>query len=166
MQAALADGPIRVRIGIHTGEPLLVSGNYVGLDVHKAARICAAAHGGQVLVSQATRELAGDGLRDLGEFRLKDLTAPERLFQVGSDEFPPLRTLRPTNLPVQPGPLLGRLEELSELLALARASRLVTLTGPGGSGKTRLALEVERGCQMSIRTGHGGSRWRRSAIRP
>ncbi len=120
-----------------------MAGNYVGLDIHKAARICAAAHGGQVLVSQATRDLARDGLRDLGEFRLKDLTAPERLFQVGSDEFPPLRTLRPTNLPVQPGPLLGRLEELSELLTLARASRLVTLTGPGGSGKTRLALEVE-----------------------
>ncbi len=142
VQVALGDGPIRVRIGIHTGEPLLMAGSYVGLDIHKAARICAAAHGGQVLVSLATRDLAGDGLRDLGEFRLKDLTAPERLFQVGSDEFPPLRTLRPTNLPVQPGPLLGRREELAELLGLAGANRLLTLTGPGGSGKTRLALEV------------------------
>lgn len=142
VQAALANGPIRVRIGIHTGEPLIVEGNYVGLDVHKAARICDAGHGGQVLVSQATRELAGDGLRELGEYRLKDLTPPERLFQLGTVEFPPLRTLRPTNLPVQPGPLLGRRQELAGLLALARAGRLVTLTGPGGSGKTRLALAL------------------------
>ncbi len=142
VQAALMDGPIRVRIGIHTGEPLIVAGNYVGLDIHKAARICDAAHGGQVLVSQTTRDLAGNGLRDLGEHRLKDLTAPERLFQLGTGEFPPLRTLRATNLPVQPGPLLGRQEELAELLALMPANRLLTLTGPGGSGKTRLALEL------------------------
>lgn len=112
------------------------------LDIHKAARICDAAHGGQVLVSQTTRHLAGNELRDLGEHRLKDLTAPARLFQLGAVEFPPLRTLRPTNLPVQPGPLLGRREELAELKALAAANRLVTLTGPGGSGKTRLALEL------------------------
>ena len=142
VQAALMGGPVRVRIGIHTGEPLIVAGNYVGLDIHKAARICDAAHGGQVLVSQTTRDLAGNGLRDLGEHRLKDLTAPARLFQLGAVEFPPLRTLRPTNLPVQPGPLLGRREELAELKALAAANRLVTLTGPGGSGKTRLALEL------------------------
>lgn len=142
VQAALVGGPIRVRVGIHTGEPLIVSGNYVGLDVHKAARICAAAHGGQVIVSLATRELVGGDLRELGEYRLKDLTAPERLFQLGAGDFPPLRTLRPTNLPVQPGPLFGRREELVDLLALARRSRLVTLTGPGGSGKTRLALEL------------------------
>jgi predicted ATPase/class 3 adenylate cyclase len=140
IQAALAGEPIRVRIGIRTGEPLIVAGNYVGLDVHRAARICSAAHGAQVLVSQATRDLAGDGLRDLGEHRLKDLTAPERLFQLGAGVFPPLRTLRSTNLPVQPGPLLGRHKELAELKVLAEANRLVTLTGPGGSGKTRLAL--------------------------
>jgi predicted ATPase len=142
MQAALAGGPVRVRIGIHTGEPLVVAGNYVGLDVHKAARICSAAHGGQVLVSDVTRDLAGDGLLNLGEHRLKDLTAPERLFQLGAGEFPPPRALRSTNLPVQPGPLLGRRGELAELLVLARANRLVTLTGPGGSGKTRLALAL------------------------
>ncbi len=142
VQAALTGGPVRVRIGIHTGEPLIVAGNYVGLDIHKAARICDAAHGGQVLVSQTTRDLAGNGLRDLGEHRLKDLTAPARLFQLGTVEFPPLRTLRPTNLPVQPGPLLGRRQELAELKALAAANRMVTLTGPGGSGKTRLALEL------------------------
>ena len=153
VQAALADGPIRVRIGIHTGEPLIVEGNYVGLDVHKAARICDAAHGGQVLVSQATRDLAGDGLRELGEYRLKDLRAPERLYQLGTADFPPLRTLRPTNLPVQPGPLLGRRKELGELLALAGRNRLLTLTGPGGSGKTRLALRVAEGSAAQYRDG-------------
>ena len=100
---------------------MIVSGNYVGLDIHEAARICAAAHGGQVLVT-GTRELVGRGLRDLGEYRLKDLTAPERLFQLGGGDFPPLRTLRPTNLPVQPGPLLGRREELVELSALGGAA--------------------------------------------
>jgi predicted ATPase/DNA-binding SARP family transcriptional activator len=142
LQAALADQRMQVRVGIHTGEPLVLDGDYVGLDVHKAARICDAAHGGQVLVSQAARDLAGDGLRELGEFRLKDLTAPERLYQLGAVEFPPLRTLRPTNLPVQPGPLLGRREELAELMALCETNRLVTLTGPGGSGKTRLALQL------------------------
>ena len=142
LQAAVADRRMCVRVGVHTGEPLLLDGDYVGLDVHKAARICDAGHGGQVLVSQTTRDLAPDGLRELGEFRLKDLTASERLFQLGDDWFPPLRTLRPTNLPVQPGPLLGRRDELAELLQLAVANRLVTLTGAGGSGKTRLALEL------------------------
>ena len=153
VQAALMGGPVRVRIGIHTGEPLIVAGNYVGLDIHKAARICDAAHGGQVLVSQTTRDLAGNGLRDLGEHRLKDLTAPARLFQLGAVEFPPLRTLRPTNLPVQPGPLLGRREELAELKTLAAANRLVTLTGPGGSGKTRLALELAAGLSDQYQDG-------------
>jgi hypothetical protein len=95
-----------------------------------------------VLVSQATRDLAGAGLRDLGEHRLKDLTAPERLFQLGEDQFGPLRGLRATNLPVQAGPLLGRHKEVAELLGLVREHRLVTLTGPGGSGKTQLALEL------------------------
>lgn len=142
LQATSADQQMRVRVGVHTGEPLLVDGDYVGLDVHKAARIRDAAHGGQVLVSQVTRDLAANGLRDLGEYRLKDLTAAERLFQVGDVEFPPLRTLRPTNLPVQSGPLLGRRKELPELLGLSVSSRLLTLTGPGGSGKTRLALAL------------------------
>jgi class 3 adenylate cyclase len=141
-QAVLAGGELRARIGVHTGEPLVIDGEYVGLDVHKAARICAAAQAGQVLVSRATRDLAGVGLRDLGEHRLKDLTAPERLFQLGEGQFAPLRSLRATNLPVQPGPLLGRHKEVAELLGLVREHRLVTLTGPGGSGKTRLALEL------------------------
>jgi predicted ATPase len=142
-QQTLGGGPIRVRMGLHTGEPALTDEGYVGLDVHRAARIAAAAHGGQVLVSQTTRELAGDdGLHDLGEHRLKDLAAPERIFQFGEGEFPPLKTLYQTNLPVQPTPFVGRQRELTELLDLVNRHRLVTLTGPGGSGKTRLALQA------------------------
>lgn len=142
MQAALGDGPLRVRMGIHTGEVLLVDGDYVGMALHKAARISSAAHGGQVVVSAQTGALAGVALRDLGEHRLKDLTAPERLFQFGDDEFPPLRTLRHAHLPVQATPLIGRERELGELIALAETHRLITLTGTGGTGKTRLALAL------------------------
>jgi predicted ATPase len=137
------DGPIRVRMGLHTGEPLVTAEGYVGIDVHRAARIAAAGHGGQILVSQSTRDLAGsDSLRDLGEHRLKDLTAPERIYQLGEERFGPLKTLHQTNLPVQPTALVGRERELAEVLLLIRASRLVTLTGAGGSGKTRLALHA------------------------
>jgi hypothetical protein len=122
--------------------------------VHKAARISDAAHGGQVLVSQATRDLVGDRVRELGEYRLKDLTAPERLFQLSDGALPPLRTLRQTNLSVQPGPLLGRRAELAELSELAVINRLITLTGPGGSGKTRLALalaaRLSDGCREGV----------------
>jgi predicted ATPase/class 3 adenylate cyclase len=142
IQSALSSGTIRVRIGIHSGEVLVADGDYIGLEVHKAARICAAAHGGQVLVSEQTRSLAGAALEDLGEHRLKDLAAPERLFQLGQERFAPPRTLYRASLPVQPTPLLGRAAELGELLAIAPASRLVTLTGPGGTGKTRLALAL------------------------
>ena len=144
-QRALATGPIRVRMGVHTGEPLVTEEGYVGLDVHRAARIAAVGHGGQVLVSQSTRELAGpDGLVDLGEHRLKDLTAPERIYQLGEGEFPPLKSLNQSNLPEQPTPFVGREKELAEVLRLVgdRAVRLVTLTGPGGSGKTRLAVQA------------------------
>src|SRR5213079_3007721 len=96
-QAGLDGGAVRVRMGVHTGEPLVTEEGYVGIDVHRAARIAAAGHGGQVLVSQSTRDLAGeDGLRDLGEHRLKDLTAPERIFQLGEGEFPPLKSLHQT----------------------------------------------------------------------
>ena len=144
-QDALAEGPVRVRIGVHTGEPLVTAEGYVGIDVHRAARIAGAAHGGQVVISQTTRDLvdSDSGLRDLGVHRLKDLTAPERLYQLGDGEFPPLRTLDATNLPVTSSPLLGRERELEELVALLTdGSRLVTVTGPGGTGKTRLALQV------------------------
>jgi predicted ATPase len=143
-QRALASGPVRVRMGIHTGEPALTDEGYVGMDVHRAARIGAAGHGGQVVVSEATRALLdGDfDLRDLGEHRLKDLAAPIRLFQVGRDEFPPLRSLSQAQLPLEPVPLLGRKKELGDLLRLLGrdGARLVTLTGPGGIGKTRLAI--------------------------
>jgi predicted ATPase/class 3 adenylate cyclase len=145
-------GELRVRVGIHTGEPRVIDRSYVGLDVHRAARVMAAGHGGQVLISEATQKQLNDEfvLLDLGEHRLKDLLQPEHLYQLVIDglpsEFPALKTLanRPTNLPVQPNPLIGREDELAELGALVSdpRTRLVTLTGPGGSGKTRLALQL------------------------
>jgi predicted ATPase len=144
-QAALGSGAIRVRMGLHTGEPLVTDEGYVGLDVHRAARIAAVGHGGQVLLSQSTRELLGqDDLIDLGEHRLKDLTAPERLYQLGDEEFPPLKSLNQSNLPEQPTPFVGREKELAEVIVLLRDGgiRLLTLTGAGGSGKTRLAVQA------------------------
>jgi predicted ATPase len=144
-QAALEPGPIRVRMGLHTGEPLVTEEGYVGIDVHRAARIAASGYGGQTVVSQTTFDLAGsDGLRDLGEHRMKDLSAPERIFQLGDGEFPPLKTLYQTNLPVPATPFLGRERELAEVGdTLGRSDvRLLTLTGAGGSGKTRLALQA------------------------
>jgi predicted ATPase len=136
---------VPVRMGLHTGTPLLTDEGYVGMDIHRAARIAAAGHGGQVLVSAATAALVGDaGLRNLGDHRLKDLGAPERIFQLGEGDFPPLKTLYRTNLPIPATPFLGReheLADLRELLARDEA-RLLTLTGAGGSGKTRLALQA------------------------
>jgi predicted ATPase/serine/threonine protein kinase/DNA-binding CsgD family transcriptional regulator len=147
---------VRVRMGLHTGEPALTPEGYVGLDMHRAARIMSAAHGGQVLLSQTTANLVEQdlpddlSLRDLGEHRLKDLGRPRRLFQlVISDlpaDFPPLRTLGtyPNNLPMQYTPFIGREQELAAVqqLLLRGDVRLVTLTGPGGTGKTRLGLQV------------------------
>ncbi len=149
-----ADAPIRVRMGLHTGEATpTLDGDYTSLEVHRAARIAAAGHGGQVLVSETTRALIGASLpadvsiRDLGEHRLKDLR-PERLAQLVATglpaDFPPIRSLdrRPNNLPTQLTSFVGRDRELAAALLLLDASRLLTLTGPGGIGKTRLALQV------------------------
>jgi predicted ATPase/class 3 adenylate cyclase len=155
-QGALVSTPLRVRMGIHTGEPLRTAEGYAGMDLHRGARIAAAGHGGQVLLSQTTRELVeGDlsseyALIDLGEHVLKDLTRPQRIFQLVAEgmgrDFPPLSTLagRPTNLPPQATPLIGRERELAEVAAvLGRTDvRVLTLTGPGGAGKTRIALHA------------------------
>jgi predicted ATPase/class 3 adenylate cyclase len=140
---ALSTGPIQVRVGLHTGTPLLTEDGYVGHDVHRAARIAAVGHGGQVLVSSSTAPLVALALRDLGEHRLKDLSAPERVYQLGDGEFPGLKSLYRTNLPVPATPFLGRETELGEVCELLERDdvRLLTLTGAGGSGKTRLALQ-------------------------
>jgi predicted ATPase/class 3 adenylate cyclase len=141
---ALAPGPIRVRVGLHTGTPLLTEEGYVGPDVHRAARIAAAGHGGQVLVSASTASLVDIELRDLGEHRLKDLSAPQRLYQIGYGEYPKLRSLHLTNFPIPATPFLGRDSELAEVTTLLTREdvRLLTLTGPGGTGKTRLAAQA------------------------
>ena len=145
-QAALGDGPVRVRMGLHSGEAMEIEEGYAGISVHRAARISSAAHGGQVVLSEQTLALAEvDGpVRDLGRHRLKDLGEPERLYQLGGADFPPLRSLNATNLPAQPTPLIGRSGEVARAIELMRSEdvRLLTLTGAGGSGKTRLALQV------------------------
>ena len=160
IQRALAErpptaaGPVRVRMGLHTGQPTIAPSGYVGLDVHRVARLGAVGHGGQILLSRPTADLVegdlpeGVRLRDLGEHRLKDLLRAEHLSQVViaglPADFPPLRGLdaRPTNLP---GPLtsfIGRDRELAEAGEMLAGARLLTLTGPGGTGKTRLALHL------------------------
>ena len=147
---------VRVRMGIHCGEAARTATGLVGLEVHRAARVAAVAWGGQVLVSEAAAVLVRDGLppgsvlADLGVHRLKDLGRAERIFQLQAaglqGEFPPLRSLGnpalANNLPVQLATFIGRERELAEVRALAGSSRLVTLTGAGGSGKTRLSLQV------------------------
>jgi predicted ATPase/class 3 adenylate cyclase len=145
---------VRVRMGIHTGLGRLGGDDYVGIDIHRAARIAAAAHGGQVLISDATRALVegdlpdGVRLKTLGSYRLKDLPAPERLHQLeiaGSPSaFPPVRALdvRRARLPPEPTTFIGRRAELATLAGLLADRRLITLTGPGGTGKTRLAIQV------------------------
>ena len=139
-----ANGPIHVRVGVHTGTPVVGDEGYIGRDVHRAARIAAAGHGGQVLVSAATASLVETELTDLGEHRFKDLGAPERVFQLAGGEFPALKSLYRTNLPMPATAFLGRERELREVVGLLgrEDARLVTLTGPGGTGKTRLTLQA------------------------
>jgi predicted ATPase/class 3 adenylate cyclase len=146
---------LRVRMGLHTGEPQISALGYVGIDVHRAARIAAAGHGGQVLLSQTTydlveRELPEDvTVLDLGEHRLKDLRQPKHLYQLVMEglpaDFPPLKSLKvatQNNLPIQLTSFIGREKEIAEIKQSINEHRLVTLTGAGGSGKTRLSLQV------------------------
>ena len=150
-----ADVQLRVRMGLHTGETLEIGPEgYVGMDVHRAARIAHAGHGGQILLSASTtalveHDLPGElQLKDLGEHRLKDLRHPLHLFQLRSEElpseFPPLRSLNvlPNNLPHQLSTFIGRRGEIERVMGLLGESRLVTLVGPGGAGKSRLSLQV------------------------
>jgi class 3 adenylate cyclase len=140
---------LRVRMGVHTGSPRVRDEDYWGVDVHYAARLCAAASGGQVLLSESTAALVDFALEDLGKHAVKDFPSSRRIFHVpidglGSDCFPPPRTLATgrTNLPDQLSSFVGRERELRELRALLAGSRVVTLTGPGGVGKTRLAIRL------------------------
>ena len=142
--AGLEGGPIRIRVGIHTGEPGLDPPKYVGIDVHRAARLMSAGQGGQVLLSASTQERVEAAVTDLGDHRFKDLAAPERVFQLGDGEFSPIRSLYRSNLPVPATPFLGRAPELATVAAMLEeaGARLVSLVGPGGTGKTRLALQA------------------------
>jgi predicted ATPase/class 3 adenylate cyclase len=160
------DSAVRVRMGLHTGEGMPGGDNYVGLDVHRAARIAASAHGGQILISSTTRALVehmlpeGGSLRDLGDHRLRDLDNPERLYQLSvtglPSDFPPPKTLdaRPNNLPSRLTRFIGRENEIMGVQELLDDdTRLLTLTGPGGTGKTRLSLQVA--AEMLPRYEHG-----------
>jgi predicted ATPase len=156
---ALAPGPITIRIGIHTGDPLATDEGYVGIDVHRAARVAAVAHGGQILLTAATASSADErDLLDLGDHHLKDLAAPERLFQLGDRSFPPLKSISPSHLPTPTTPFVGRGDEVAGVADLLRDpdTRLVTVTGPGGIGKTRLAIEAANGAVTSF---PGGLWW-------
>lgn len=156
---------VRVRMGLHTGEAILGGDNYTGIDLHRAARIVAAANGGQVLLSEATYALVAQTLpegvtvRDLGEHRLKDLPRPERLYQLQipglPQDFPQIRSLdtRRGNLPEPLTSFVGRREELAEIPKILAETRLLTLTGPGGSGKTRLSIQAGSALEDSFEDG-------------
>lgn len=166
MQEALAGepwpagAPLRVRMGIHTGQASERDGDYFGQPVNRTARLMSIAHGGQVVCSQATATLldpATTPLRPLGAHRLRDLAAPETVYQLGDGTFPPLRSVDavPTNLPTVRTDLIGRQDELTDLTGLLQTERLVTLTGTGGVGKTRLAL----GVAAALATGFADGSW-------
>jgi len=146
-QRALAAGPITVRMGLHTGAPTTTAEGYAGIDVHRGARVASLAHGGQVILSATTAALVEEEpLLDLGRHRLKDFDAPAQLFQLGTAEFPPLRTPGAVELPTPATHFLGRERELVEgaSLWLDREPRLLTIVGPGGTGKTRFSIELAR----------------------
>ncbi|WP_411277995.1 ATP-binding protein [Gaiella sp.] len=146
-QEVLTSGPITVRMGLHTGSPTVTAEGYVGIDVHRGARVGALAHGGQIVISSTTAALVEDQpQRDLGRHRLKDFDAPVQLFQVGTVEFPPLRTPGAVDLPTPATAFLGRERELFEAatLWLDRIPRALTIIGPGGTGKTRFSIELAR----------------------
>jgi predicted ATPase/class 3 adenylate cyclase len=154
MTQALASGQVQVRVGVHTGTPLLTEEGYVGDDVHLAARVAASAHGGQVVLSAWTATFVERSLLELGEHRLKDIAEPVSIFQLGDGRFPPLKTISNTNLPRPASSFVGREKEVEEVLALlGDGARLLTLTGPGGSGKTRLAIEAAAELVPEFRAG-------------
>jgi predicted ATPase/class 3 adenylate cyclase len=155
-QRLLEGGPLKVRMGMHTGPVLVRDTGYVGHTVHLAARIASSGYGGQVVLSRETKQAAGDGFVyvDLGEHRLKDIEDPTPIYQLGEGSHPPLRTISNTNLPHPRSSFLGRQREVSEVVAaLERRPRLVTLTGPGGTGKSRLALEAAASVVGSFKAG-------------
>jgi predicted ATPase/class 3 adenylate cyclase len=153
-QAGLAGGAIRVRMGLHTGAAHRGEGGYVGENVHLGARIAASGHGGQVLLSRSTRGLIEKQVADLGEHRLKDFDEPIWIYQLGSDRFPPLKTISNTNLPRPASSFVGREQEVTDVVEHLRAgTRLLTLTGPGGSGKTRLGIEAATDLIPEFRNG-------------
>ena len=153
-QEALTSSEVKVRMGLHTGELRLTSEGYAGRELHRAARIAASGHGGQVVLSAATRALVDGELTDLGEHRLKDFAEPVWIFQLGEERFPPLKTISNTNLPRPASSFVGREREVAELVELLQdGARLVTLSGPGGSGKTRLAIESAAELVPAFRNG-------------
>ena len=145
-QERLEPGPIRVRMGVHTGTPTVTAEGYVGIDVHRGARVAALANGGQVLLTEATAQLLDAQLTDLGRHRLKDFDGPARLLQMGTTSFPSLRTPGAVSLPTPATPFLGRDRELFDGIALVleHDPAILTIIGPGGTGKTRFALELAR----------------------
>ena len=187
-QVELAGGPISVRMGLHPGRPHLASEGYVGEDVHFGARVAAAGHGGQVLLSADTRALVATEVTDLGEHRLKDFDQAVVIFQLGEGRFPPLKTISNTNLPHPASSFLGRERERAEVVARVQdGARLVTLTGPGwvsastcsraaatpirasrrcgrrSSGATSSCPATRSGCSRLSRSSTAAARWMRSS---
>ena len=143
---ALTAGPIRVRMGLHTGEPMATAEGYVGIDVHRGARVAALAHGGQIVLTQATGVLVEEPVTDLGSHRLKDFDGPVRIYQLGTEPFPALRTPGAVDLPTPATPFQGREVALHDAVSiwLDHDPRVLTIVGPGGIGKTRFAIELAR----------------------